>query len=38
MSDSDEDPSVLGTLQHWDEVYTTELRELHDTGDEGEIW
>ena len=38
MTDSDEDPSVLGTLQHWDEVYCSELRNLQETGDEGEIW
>ena len=38
MTESDEDPSVLGTLQHWDEVYCSELRDLQETGDEGEIW
>ena len=38
MTESDEDLSVLGTLQHWDEVYCSELRDLQETGDEGEIW
>ncbi|KAF7312420.1 Protein-lysine N-methyltransferase EFM4 [Mycena indigotica] len=31
-------PSKLGTKQHWDDVYETELTNFRDNGDEGEIW
>ena len=38
MSDSEEDPSVLGTQEHWNTTYCDELQSLQETGDEGEIW
>ncbi|KAF7327645.1 Methyltranfer-dom domain-containing protein [Mycena kentingensis (nom. inval.)] len=31
-------PSRLGTKQHWDDVYKTELLNYAENGDEGEIW
>ncbi|KAJ6513118.1 S-adenosyl-L-methionine-dependent methyltransferase [Mycena sanguinolenta] len=34
----DLNPSKLGTKEHWDAVYDTELAIFNDTGDEGEIW
>ncbi|KAI0833473.1 S-adenosyl-L-methionine-dependent methyltransferase [Trametes gibbosa] len=38
MSAADLLPSKLGTKQHWDEVYSSELANFADIGDEGEIW
>ncbi|XP_063290008.1 EEF1A lysine methyltransferase 2 [Pelobates fuscus] len=31
-------PSALGTKEHWDAVYSRELKSFQDFGDEGEIW
>jgi len=30
--------SVLGTQEHWNELYDTELKNYKDHGDKGEIW
>ncbi|KAH9945188.1 S-adenosyl-L-methionine-dependent methyltransferase [Epithele typhae] len=38
MSTSDLQPSKLGTKAHWDGVYSRELSNFHDIGDEGEVW
>ncbi|KAJ6508009.1 S-adenosyl-L-methionine-dependent methyltransferase [Mycena vitilis] len=38
MSVSDLQPSKLGSKEHWDNVYETELANFQEHGDEGEIW
>ncbi|KAJ3209629.1 hypothetical protein HDU67_006036 [Dinochytrium kinnereticum] len=41
MAQSDEDgfdPSVLGTKEHWDDVYKREVKNFDENGDIGEIW
>ncbi|KAJ7928917.1 hypothetical protein B0H13DRAFT_2228849 [Mycena leptocephala] len=38
MSVSDLQPSKLGSKEHWDHVYETELANFQEHGDEGEIW
>ncbi|KAL1703574.1 S-adenosyl-L-methionine-dependent methyltransferase [Schizophyllum commune] len=37
-SDVDLQPSKLGTKEHWDNVYSSELANFKEIGDEGEIW
>ncbi|KAI0671741.1 S-adenosyl-L-methionine-dependent methyltransferase [Trametes maxima] len=38
MSSTDLPPSKLGTKAHWDEVYSSELTNFAEIGDEGEVW
>ncbi|KAI0359868.1 S-adenosyl-L-methionine-dependent methyltransferase [Trametes cingulata] len=38
MSSTDLPPSKLGTKGHWDEVYSSELANFAEIGDEGEVW
>ncbi|KAL1683345.1 S-adenosyl-L-methionine-dependent methyltransferase [Schizophyllum commune] len=37
-SDTELQPSKLGTKEHWDNVYSSELANFKEIGDEGEIW
>ncbi|KAI5892848.1 S-adenosyl-L-methionine-dependent methyltransferase [Schizophyllum commune H4-8] len=37
-SDAELQPSKLGTKEHWDNVYSSELANFKEIGDEGEIW
>lgn len=37
--DNDEvEPSELGTREYWDGVYSNEVKQFREFGEEGEIW
>lgn len=38
MSSEEEDESIIGTKQYWENLYEGELNNFNEFGDEGEIW